>query len=812
MKVLNKLAIRNIKLNKKRSIAIIIGIVLSSFLITAVTTLVSSFLQTIIEYEKRITGDYHYQLIDVPKEDLDILQKNDNIENLFVTQEIGYTELSNNNNYKPYGYIMAFSNEAFEKLNIKVIEGRLPENENEIVIQRQMLALGNMDWEIGDEITLNIGKRIKNGEELNQNNVLINSIEDQYEEKIVTEKVSNYKIVGIIETPNMDIEPLKAPGFTMLTCLNNIKDGNLNVYIRYNNLMEKEEIKNYKFNANSNLILLEGMSFEEETMKIIYIIAAIIIFIIIFTSVYCIRNSFEISITEKIKQYGMLSAIGATSKQLRYSVFIEGIILGLIGIPIGIFLGAISIFILFNILQNIFGEQLLGTSFVFSVDAVSIIIAVILNMVTIYLLSRKSAKKASKILPIEAIRGNQDVKTDMKPIKESKLVKKLFGIGGVLSYKNLKRNKKKYKTTTISIIISVTAFIAMVSFVHYALEKTNNYYNYDYNIHLTGSEQNYDILKEISKNSNIKEWSINRVDNIKIIDSQDEEDYRYYNLYSVGEQEYKNFVKELGLDYDEAKDKLIWLKEVKEDEQSELIRSLGMKDYKKGEVIQGKIQEKEVIVEVIIDTKKRPLGLSEIERNCAVVSEEFWEEHNMKVDDSNIEMYINTSDANEFEEYFIKNYSFSGIEISNMETPVRNQRALWLLIASFLYGLIGVISLIGITNIFNTITTSMELRSKEFATLRSIGMTNREFNRMIGLESIFYGLKSLIIGIPLGIVFSYLIYMAFNSDKNLNYVLPINAIITVSVIICILIGIIMRYSLNKINKKNIIETIKNENI
>lgn len=106
----------------------------------------------------------------------------------------------------------------------------------------------------------------------------------------------------------------------------------------------------------------------------------------------------------------------------------------------------------------------------------------------------------------------------------------------------------------------------------------------------------------------------------------------------------------------------------------------------------------------------------------------------------------------------------------------------------------------------------MELRSKEFATLRSIGMTNREFNRMIGLESIFYGLKSLIIGIPLGIVFSYLIYMAFNSDKNLNHVLPINAIVIVSVIICILIGIIMKYSLNKINKKNIIETIKNENI
>ena len=75
-----------------------------------------------------------------------------------------------------------------------------------------------------------------------------------------------------------------------------------------------------------------------------------------------------------------------------------------------------------------------------------------------------------------------------------------------------------------------------------------------------------------------------------------------------------------------------------------------------------------------------------------------------------------------------------------------------LLIQIFVYGFILVISLIGLTNIFNTITTNMRLRSKEFAMLRSVGMTNREFNRMVRLESLFYAVKALLIGIPLGVL------------------------------------------------------------
>ena len=119
--------------------------------------------------------------------------------------------------------------------------------------------------------------------------------------------------------------------------------------------------------------------------------------------------------------------------------------------------------------------------------------------------------------------------------------------------------------------------------------------------------------------------------------------------------------------------------------------------------------------------------------------------------------------------------------------------------------------MIGITNIFNTVTTGMELRGKEFAMLQSIGMTKREFDKMIRMESVFYGSKALIIGIVSGTVLSYIIYMAAG-ESQLRYTLPLPAIVIAVVVVIILLLGIMKYSIVQIRKQNIIETIRNENI
>jgi len=111
-------------------------------------------------------------------------------------------------------------------------------------------------------------------------------------------------------------------------------------------------------------------------------------------------------------------------------------------------------------------------------------------------------------------------------------------------------------------------------------------------------------------------------------------------------------------------------------------------------------------------------------------------------------------------------------------------------------------------NIVNTITTSMELRKQEFAILRSVGMTNKEFNRMIRLETLFIGIKSLFFGIPLGTAISYGIYQA----GNMPFEIPLKPILYSAIAVIVLIASIMQYSLIKIKKQNTIETIRNENI
>lgn len=221
-------------------------------------------------------------------------------------------------------------------------------------------------------------------------------------------------------------------------------------------------------------------------------------------------------------------------------------------------------------------------------------------------------------------------------------------------------------------------------------------------------------------------------------------------------------------------------------------------------------------IEIVNKTDIRPMGLEEIYSNnkYLIVSDEYIEKIGIF---SVTEMEINAEDSFKVEDeinqfYRSKNISEANVMISNIDEMVKEQNAIILVVSIFLYGFITVISLIGITNIFNTITTNMNLRKKEFAMLKSVGMTKKEFNRMIRLESIFYGLKSLIFGIPIGIGLSYGIFKMFNSNAGSEFIFPLNSILISIVFVAVIISIIMKYSMSKINKQNIIETIRNDNI
>ena len=548
MSLLNKLTIKNLKLNKKRTIVTIIGIVLSVALLTAVASMFFSAKESLIKFEKERNGDYHWTFQDVPVENINDFKQNRKIEKINIVKSLGYDYLEGSQNeYKPYINVKAYNIDAIENLAINLVEGRLPENENEIIISQHTDTNGGVKFNVGEKITLDLGTRVIDGLELNQNN----PYQPEGNEEIINRTEHEYTIVGIMERLDYGIEPQSAPGYTFITYMNEEKlnNGYVDLYVRYtkegikdylkvtaNILGVNEEIytklygieeysltseerqelisklgeSKYGGNSNSNLVTLESGIIKDATMQGLAVAVGVVAIIIIFTSVFCIKNSFDISITEKTKQYGMLASVGATRKQIKRNVYYEAFILGIIGTPIGIICGELAAYILIIISNNLVAEALM-IRLVFSFSWYAILFAIALATITIYLSARKSAKRASKITPLVAIRNSEEIKIKSKKIKSPKIINKIFGIGGEIAYKNLKRSKKKYRTTVISIILCVATFIAVSSFINLAFRVVKiEYQNMDYNI-LVGFEENgTDInerLEQIYNLDTVKKYS-----------------------------------------------------------------------------------------------------------------------------------------------------------------------------------------------------------------------------------------------------------------------------------------------------------------
>lgn len=892
MKILNKLTIKSLKLNKKRTLVTIIGILLSTALITVVAGMVTSGKATLQDYFIKNNGDYQVEFKDVPTEDLSYIAENRNIDNYFLTSDIGYARFNESTNEdKPYFHIVAIDNGAQSKLPIKLTEGRFPTNSSEIVISQNiydyMQTEGNQldlsepenPLKIGETLTLDISKRLLDGKELTQDDIYT---QDEYLETMYTK---TYTIVGIMERLNYTLEPYSAPGFTALTYLdvNNLgstaniyanftKDGvrnyqevlcnilglnaeeqKANSYIGIMELstgMTKEDIgSKYNISLNDNVLQFEGIGVNSSYMRMLYLVGIVVVVIIIISSVFVIRNSFAISITERTRQYGMLSSIGATKKQIKKNVLFEGAILGLIGIPSGILLGILVNWILSIVLNNLIGKVIDDVTFIYSVPVTAIILSVILAVITIYFSCKASARRAAKLSPIDAIRSNEDIKIKGKKVKSPKIIKKLFGVGGDIAYKNLKRNRKKYRTTVISLVVSIAIFISITSLVQYSFTVSNQAltdYKYNLQVSISGSNidknEAYNTYKKIAQDERVNSYTITKhlyinmsTKDLKLskdgveyltnltseyseaIESGENAEYVVVML-ALGDDEYKRYISDLGLNYEDAKDKIIWIDDFERylyNEDGSYRKYIGeIYDYNRGDEITFDVSGNDagvvenVTAPIIAQTTKRPMGLetTSYTEGTMIVSDEFIDRFDWIFGT----LYVNSDDASGLEKDINANYQ--NIFTINIQEEADRQNSLILIIAIFLYGFIIVISLIGVTNIFNTITSNMNLRSKEFANLKSIGMTKKEFNRMIRLESIFYGLKSIIIGLPLGILGSYLLYLAFREGILMEYTFPVMPTVVAVVVVFLLIGGIMKYSLNKINKQNIIETIRKDNI
>lgn len=936
MNLMKTLTLKNLKLNRKRTIVTIVGIILATALLSALVTLVSSFQYSMIEYQKQKDGDFHVKFSNVKMSELSEFKNNRNIESTFETMGMGFAKLNGcKNEDKPYAYVMATDEAGFERGCFNLIEGRMAKNEDEIVIPRHLKTNGRIDIKVGDEITLDIGKRYDS----NTEGVIWENSAYEHEAETLTDTVTkHYKVVGIMERPGYGMEDYSAAGYTFVTYSDELAaidngtkseaseaDTTLTVYSRYtkkalrnkdavtadiigvdeklfakanNSSVEMsaeesdrflKEMENAKYDIymNGYLISYECVFPIDGSFKALFTVAAVVALIIILTSVYCIKNSFNISITEKIRQYGMLASVGATRRQIKSSVKTEAAMLGVVGIPVGTMSGILASFILVKVV-NALSAGWLNFALSFHTSLPALILAVILSIATIYFSATGSARRAAKVTPLEAIRNTKEIKIKSSKLKTPAIIGRIWGIGGVISYKNIKRNNKKYRTTVTSIVICSVTFIVISYFMSMAFSVVGmSYASADYNIginmsyekdihidieklsklvsgiegvddYLVGAGYDFDVRKpkytkeygEYCRQVYDNSEDVSQMFLITVLDDKSYDKYASdagiknaaagailvnkgtFDVYN--ENSLKYVKKEMELYKYKAGDTIECGYNVYDDASSDDNAAEGDTESSTGdnsgyvdeETINNGVR-KTLDVTIAGVTDRVPIGYKSYSYATLLFMnqkgfESLWADgksNELKQRYVSYSAYVVAENADEYQDTFEKEtegnpeYSQISFYVSNLDKQMRDEKSLFTLLGVFAYGLIVVIALIGITNIINTLSTGMELRSREFATLRSIGMTDKQFAGMVRLESVFISVKALVIGVPLGILISYLLCVMMNRmDDAIIYEPPYKAIILCIVVVIMLIYAIMKLSMTKLRHNNIIETIKNENL
>lgn len=847
MSILNRLTIKNLRLNKKRTIVTIIGIILSTALMVGIGLLFSSFQDLMIRDTIGYSGKYEAKYNDV-----DLIKLND-IKNknftYFYEKPIGFSKIESSNEYKPYMYITSVNREYFNEL--KLIEGSFPKNENEVVISNHVITNGGLNYKVGDTVTFTYGSRNIDGD------ITLANSELAYGEALTNEGTHTYKIVGIVDRSNF--ESYSASGYTAFTVDVNSDNGNVNLYVMFNknkNIIKqseklaKELNYNSDINYNSTLLALYGESTYSNVMSSMGGMMIIMLSLVSIGCIIVIYNSFAISVMERKREFGLLSSIGATKRQLSHTVFFEAVVVGVIGIILGILGAYIGIGCVILIINNLISDMLEYKLYLIT-NPLFIIIPVIFMIVVIGASAFIPSRRASKVSPIEAIRQNDDIKINKKKIKTSKLALKLFGIEGEIALKNIKRNKKKYRVTIVSLFISIVLFISFSSYMNYTLNTASSVMGevgYDYQISYFGDDNNkeaLDKINEIVKSSDVKEYVSYSVGNLSIIGNYTYSDeyldfyksaygddgikalnnlkYQYISIFILDDNSYNKYKKLIGLD----KDSTILLNKFKGVSYGNNKRV----NYDVPVINSGDINIKicNFDDEENVDTTKycnKNIDNIFVTNKSFDLIEEFSYMSNFKIivnkklydsisnnDTSYTQFNIISDNTNNIDKLTKELDKYSNVNYINIKESMKQANNLILVVKILMYGFISLVTLIGVTSVFNTISTSMALRKREFAVLRSIGLTNRGFNKILFFESLFFGMKSLIFALPVSIGVTVLIHYALADMVSIStIIIPWKAIIISIVSVFIIVLLTMMYSTSKIKKHNIIEQIREENI
>lgn len=871
MNILSKFTLKSLKENKSRTVVTAIGIILSVAILRAVATLVVSAQNYMVESIKAQSGNWHVKLFGVDTHQVREIAADSRVDTVFTLSYVGFAPIKIAESatraqahetvgqheresiertdfgdiampeisaYARFIYVQAVDDVYRENMNMNIIQGRMPQSDREIILPDSFLYL-EKDGISDGKMTLTVGDRVSDGYKLSEHNSY-----DGSTESFAANFEKQYTVVGYYSTPggyNFNSNryyAYTAPGGeimdTVFIIAKDPKDAG-------QMLEDYSSLAFWGASVNNGLLRYYGRSMESGFNRVLYGLGAILLSIIILASVSLIYNAFSISVGERIKQFGLLSSIGATKKQMMRSVFFEAGAMCCVGIPIGILSGLAGIYVTLKLLGekiSYFFYSYTGAGekvpeFVMKISPEALILAAVLGVVTVFISAYLPAAKTLKYTAIEAIRQTDTAIIKAKDVKTGRFSRMVLGPDGQIALKYFKRNKRRNRATVISLFMSVVLFVSAYSLCSYVKEGMG-LYNYG------TTNRDIEIIFYRQANEEGKEY----------IDRCLSEEYpRFLQLPGVSRSEfsiemYTSLIPKEGTVTDivyksATESEYFGVKEMYLDRDSynRLLEENGLSksDYPgEGKPI-GLAENSVTIFEGDRYIKSNMtdgtrVELEDISADCLLKSTPYGGDNSVftvyypiscmdrlyrqgfdQVYEGEPVIYMSGENPDKLYTEALK-MSDENMNVFARYAENRGIDGMLTTMNVFIGGFIALIALICITNIINTMSSNISLRAREFAVLKSVGMDNKGINRMLCIECALYGVKALVWAIPAAVAVSLLIWKVVYGSLVVTYMAPVSAVILSCAGVFAVVLLTMIYSRSKIKKANTADNLRNENL
>ena len=953
MKDIIKLSWKNLMLNKNRTITTLVMIIITVATFAGISIMYESAIKGLEQTFKETKGDYHIAVKNVDKDYNKDLLKADNVKEVNeyytiskgvsrkgiekdITKEKGkeyleklsdeereaeiqkvmsklkkskwyiqkYELNKNEGDYtkqqeetkkneqiiiNPYlGLdILGVNKEDLKGYNFRLIDGRFPENENEIMLQKSSKT-SKYIFNLGTTLTMN-GKEYK---------VVgyVNNVFDSNESKLD---------IGILKIASTEE---KKEALNKIQSIY-IKDIGKRVKATAEGISQtlKEDPKNKDISmaVNKNLLRLQNANLQgyesstDNVLSTLEMMRNVLIGIVAISGIIIMYNSFNLSLVERRKQYGILKSLGIKNSSLYIIILFEALVLSVVGIVIGYLCGMLGDYLvigyindtLVNVIKSMGVEKDLQIFLIYTTNIHAFYIVAISTTITVLLAAMIPAIKSTRISPIENIRGKDDYVVNTKKVKTSNISKKILGVEFDLARKNMKRAKKRFRVATLSLSI---AFILL--FV----------------IGTLGTQINNQIgLLEVQTNAIFKNGNIVEMDHINITDKKDPKDKKYteqnfQDMVKFATEEYKKELEKkdsLKVNRVILADTMRTLKQI--DTKNDLIKTLSdsylNNTFKRTDDKARQEAKEKIAIQVvnnknynkqdkynlnnIKDNEMYLSNVSIVEENGTLVEKPIFDESKIigkeiEINGKKIKIvkapvnsellltassgttfltgYVNEKTLSEvmrndkdlfgfrifyqsdlkgdkkieditkkqYQLNFEKKYDFAKLQMftEGVLTPagvIGMIKGMITIFQLLLYGFLILVILMSVVNIFTTITINILLRSRELAILKSVGMSDKQFDKMLRGENYIACLRSIIFGIVVSLILLFLTKFVIDKGKvnidfkfimdmlgSINYI----ALIISIIIVYVITFISTLFAKKSIRSQDIVEVIRRDNI